>query len=580
MEEARHGEGELRRGAQPGVTDQRRLSGEAEERAAAETAEQERIRREQDERVVAEQERLRREAQEKAAAEAAQRQEAIVAEQPRLQREAEEQAAEQERDRRETEERAQKEAEEKAAAKEAEAARLRREAEQAAEPFRLEREAEERAAEEERLEQGKERLAVAAEQERLRREAEESADVEMVEQERLRQETSSAEEERIAQERANALAHLEQGDEDVSAPPDAGPFERSSSTTQVDLPIDLPNLITQLREGSDSPGQDHSPIVEPHGLATQSFPETAIESHTVEAPTGDVSPPRMVTAALEPITEEAEVSSLIPSVIIEGDRQRQLRERIAERRRADKEKVANSERASLEIDDNFAQTRGAESEDLYTNEPDEEVIIPPELLTESTLPPEGASEILRQDRIQEADTAASAPTTEPLPQVTVTRTKSKSKPKPKGIQKVRKSAQATRKPAASRASFDPSSRPLTQMEFYKIMADLPAWPGNDQSAHDDVPPPPGDLEADTIIFRVWRGGKWIEIQRVAIDPDDPFHIERVANRYEQVECVYGNPQVLSINTGILAIPVPWGFLLYLHVIILLLPFWGSVIIFE
>ncbi|EED18671.1 oligopeptide transporter, putative [Talaromyces stipitatus ATCC 10500] len=29
-------------------------------------------------------------------------------------------------------------------------------------------------------------------------------------------------------------------------------------------------------------------------------------------------------------------------------------------------------------------------------------------------------------------------------------------------------------------------------------------------------------------------------------------------------CAYGNPQVLSINTGILAIPVPWGYPLYLH----------------
>jgi hypothetical protein len=543
------------------AAEQERLRKEAEDRAAVEAAEQERLRQEA---IAVEQARVQKEAEDRAAAEAAEqerlRQEAIAVEQARLQRQAEDSAA----------------------AEAAEQERLKQEA-IVAEQVRLQREEKERAA------------AVALEQERAQQEATEKAAAEeaanAAEQERLQQEAEAAErfrlereaeeriaeEERTLQERAIALAHLQQGDNNVFASPDAGPFERSSSTTQIDLPMDVPSMIIQLREGSDSPDQD------------QGFPEAAIESHTIEAPTGEASPPRTVTAALEPITEEAEVSNPHPS---ESDRQRQLRERIAERRRADKEKVANSERAPLEIDDNFTQTRGAEIEDLYTNEPDE-VAIPPELLTEPTLPSDGASDILRQDRIQAADTAASAATMEPLPQVTVTRTqskskskskpKSKSKSKPKGIQKARQSAQATKSPAASRASFDPSTRPLTQMEFHGIMADLPAWPGSDQSAHDDVranmpllsepssasaltrlwgrrrrrpqdpateasprrqqktpdprqvPPPPSDLTADTIIFRVWRGGRWIEIERVPLDPHDPFHVERVANRYEQVE---------------------------------------------
>ncbi|CRG92703.1 hypothetical protein PISL3812_09769 [Talaromyces islandicus] len=55
-----------------------------------------------------------------------------------------------------------------------------------------------------------------------------------------------------------------------------------------------------------------------------------------------------------------------------------------------------------------------------------------------------------------------------------------------------------------------------------------------------IPPPPSDLEAGKIIFQVWRGGKWIEVERVAIDPTDPCHIELVANR------VYGIPENFSI----------------------------------
>lgn len=118
------------------------------------------------------------------------------------------------------------------------------------------------------------------------------------------------------------------------------------------------------------------------------------------------------------------------------------------------------------------------------------------------------------------------------------------------------------------------------MEFHSIMPDLPVWPGSDQSTHDDVSarlpslpepssasaraglrlrqrpqdqatkassrrhrkapnprqvPPPSNLPADTIIFRVWRGGQWVEIERVTLDPADPFHVERVASRYEQTE---------------------------------------------
>ncbi|KAI7968986.1 hypothetical protein EIK77_000871 [Talaromyces pinophilus] len=100
--------------------------------------------------------------------------------------------------------------------------------------------------------------------------------------------------------------------------------------------------------------------------------QAALDSHAVEATTNDGSPPRTITAGLEPIHEEAEVSNPVPSVIIDDDRQRQLREQIAERRRADKEKVANAERSPLEIDNHFTQTRSAEDEDLY--EPDEEAV--------------------------------------------------------------------------------------------------------------------------------------------------------------------------------------------------------------
>ncbi len=38
-----------------------------------------------------------------------------------------------------------------------------------------------------------------------------------------------------------------------------------------------------------------------------------------------------------------------------------------------------------------------------------------------------------------------------------------------------------------------------------------------------------------MIFRVWKGGQWREVERIEVDPDDPFHIERKAKRYEEFE---------------------------------------------
>ncbi|KUL81299.1 hypothetical protein ZTR_09029, partial [Talaromyces verruculosus] len=538
---------EVSTGAVPGITDTRRLSREASAvaeqerlrqeaaRVATEAAEQERLqreaiaaeqvrlqreaaeqeRREQEEHVRIEQERLRKEAEARAAAE--------MAEQGRL-REAERVAAEAEQERR------QREAQERAAAEAAEHERREQEA-IAAEQVRLQREAEEQA----------------AEQERIRREAEERA----AEQERLRQdaaERAAAEEERIAQERAVALAHLEQGDEHASAPADSVPLERSSATTQIDITPDLPSLITQLREASDPPDEDHSAIVEPHGIATRNDLEdgrqAALDSHAVEATTNDGSPPRTITAGLEPIHEEAEVSNPVPSVIIDDDRQRQLREQIAERRRADKEKVANAERSPLEIDDHFTQTRSAEDEDLY--EPDEEVVTaPPERLTEAPVSPEGASEVMETDRAPTAIPAASA---------------------------------------SMAASFNPSFPRDTLLEFETIMANAPAWPGNvgpDSSATAEQaggqaappasaplsglarlrrnrnpapkeaksrpnetsdprrqpPPLPDDVGADSMIFWVWKANKWREMERVLLDASDPLRAVRVALRYERDEPV-------------------------------------------
>jgi hypothetical protein len=569
---------EVSTGAVPGITDTRRLSREASAvaeqerlrqeaaRVATEAAEQERLqreaiaaeqvrlqreaaeqeRREQEERVRIEQERLRKEAEARAAAE--------MAEQGRL-REAERVAAEAEQ------ERLQREAQERAAAEAAEQERREQEA-IAAEQVRLQREAEERAANEaaqqERLQQiQREAEEQAAEQERIRREAEEQAaeqsrlereaEERAAEQERLRQDTAeraAAEEERIAQERAVALAHLEQNDDHIFTPTDAVLLERSSATTQIDITPDLPSLITQLREASDPPGEDHSAIVEPHGIATRNDLEdgrqAALDSHAVEATTNDGSPPRTITAGLEPIHEEAEVSNPVPSVIIDNDRQRQLREQIAERRRADKEKVANAERSPLEIDDHFTQTRSAEDEDLY--DPDEEAVTaPPGRLTEAPVSPEGASEVMETDRAPIAIPAASA---------------------------------------SMAASFRPSFPHNTLLEFETIMANAPAWPGNvspdssvtaEQAGGQAAPPAsglarlwrnrnpapkeaksrrnetsdprrqppplPDDLGADSMMFWVWKANKWREMERVPLDASDPLRAVRVALRYERDEPV-------------------------------------------
>ncbi|EED20933.1 conserved hypothetical protein [Talaromyces stipitatus ATCC 10500] len=39
----------------------------------------------------------------------------------------------------------------------------------------------------------------------------------------------------------------------------------------------------------------------------------------------------------------------------------------------------------------------------------------------------------------------------------------------------------------------------------------------------------------TITFRTWKGGRWIGLETVEINPTDPFHVERVASRYEVTE---------------------------------------------
>ena len=67
----------------------------------------------------------------------------------------------------------------------------------------------------------------------------------------------------------------------------------------------------------------------------------------------------------------------------------------------------------------------------------------------------------------------------------------------------------------SRASFDPATRPLTQLEFHNIRANVPGWPGSDQSAHDDVTANVPSLPEPS--------------------PDNPCHIERVINQYKQVK---------------------------------------------
>lgn len=523
---------EVSTGAVPDITDTRRLPREASDvaeqehlrqeaaRVATEAAEQERLQRDA---IAAEQVRLRREAVEQ---ERREQEERVRIEQERLQKEAERVAADAEQ------ERLQREAQERAAAEAAKQERLEQEA-IAAERFRLRREAEERAANEaaqqERLKQiQREAEEQAAEQERIRREAEEQT----AEQERLRQnaaERATAEEERVALERAVALAHLEQNNDHTSTPTGAVPLERLSSTTQIDITPDLPSLISQLRETSDPLDEDDNARVGPHALATQNSLKNAL-------PTDDGSPPRTITAGLEPITEEAEVSNPSPSVIIDDDRQRQLREQIAERRRADKEKVANAKREPLEIDDHFTRTRSAEDEDLY--EPDEEAVTaPPGRLTGAPVSPDGASEVMETDHAPTAIPAASAPMA---------------------------------------ASFRPPFPHNTLLEFETIMANAPAWPGNvgpDSSATAEQAPPPAsglarlrrnrnpalkeaksrrnetsdprrqhpplpdDLGADSMIFWVWKANQWREMERVPLDASDPLRALRVALRYERDEPV-------------------------------------------
>ncbi|KAF3384044.1 hypothetical protein DPV78_012715 [Talaromyces pinophilus] len=254
-----------------------------------------------------------------------------------------------------------------------------------------------------------------------------------------------------------------------------------------------------LEEASDLLDEDYSTIMEPYSII--------MRNDLKDATTNDGSLPQAITAGLELIHEEVEVSNPVPSVIIDDDRQRQLREQIAEHRRADKEKVANAERSPLEIDDHFTQTRSAEDDDLY--EAYEEAVT-----TEPTVPPERASEALETDRTPTAIPAASVSTA---------------------------------------ASFDPSFPRNTHLEFRSIMAQGPAWPGTQETSPGDVgtdssataeqasslasgltqlgrsrnpapkgvksrrkeradprlqsPPLPDDLGADLMMFWVWKANK-------------------------------------------------------------------------
>lgn len=108
---------------------------------------------------------------------------------------------------------------------------------------------------------------------------------------------------------------------------------------------------------------------------------------------------------------------------------------------------------------------------------------------------------------------------------------------------------------------DMSARRQTHFDLATKLSSRPGHPGNDDSSAavetsttatglsrlwrrrknpraDPVPAPPkphqpSDHDPDPIIFWVRRGGEWREIQRVVIDPSDPFAVTRVAKRYER-----------------------------------------------
>jgi hypothetical protein len=46
---------------------------------------------------------------------------------------------------------------------------------------------------------------------------------------------------------------------------------------------------------------------------------------------------------------------------------------------------------------------------------------------------------------------------------------------------------------------------------------------------------PRYVDANIMIFRAWKGGQWREVERIKVDPNNPFHIERKAKRYEELE---------------------------------------------
>jgi hypothetical protein len=108
------------------------------------------------------------------------------------------------------------------------------------------------------------------------------------------------------------------------------------------------------------------------------------------------------------------------------------------------------------------------------------------------------------------------------------------------------------------ASSAVDNRPAAVSNKRKIVVPDPSLPSQQ---HDDIPSSPGapigvmfgnqtptTVEStspnlsknrrrppSTITFRTWKGGRWIGLETVEITPTDPFHVERVASRYENTE---------------------------------------------
>ncbi|CRG91095.1 Titin [Talaromyces islandicus] len=534
------------------VAEQARLRREAEASAIAEAAEAQRVENEARERAAAENARLQREAASQAAAVAEQerlQREAEAAEQSRLQREAEEQMAQQERLRREEQEREALAAEQERVHREAEERAAQERAEQAAiaEQARLQREAEEQAVEQERLQrEEEEREAIAAEQERLHREAlamtSEHSHLPSEIASTAEPEELPADEEWIARERAAALAQLEPDGPDIPTPPET----QTSETSRPDIPLDLPGLIAQLRE-RPSLGDDES-------IRPDRETPTATPTHGVS-----LSGP--VVAALESIPEET----------------RSPVDETARRRQEDPRKVANARRAAEETEDEFTQTRNVEHQDLFVNESDEEpaleavTVAPLERDAGPGIPPLGLSDEVLQEASAPAGVAHPAEVAiAPRPPIPSVRRKSR----PVGIHQARKSAIGARNTATRRgAAGDVSLIAARHRTHLNLVPTLPSRPDHNgldagataetsttatglsrlwrrrknaradpaSSRRPDPAPVPEPAQpappprSDSIIFRVWRGGEWREIQRVAIDPSDTFGVARVARRYERDE---------------------------------------------